>query len=90
MADAEYINALVTFGRQSKVNLQILQNQLAAMPAKIQAEDGRTIVSVSQPGQTVSWGSTMTLQDQFVALTQAVAQLTAQVSIYRRTTARYF
>jgi hypothetical protein len=90
MADSEYINALVTFGRANPINAQILQNDLAAIYAKIQNQDGRTIVSVSQPGQTVAWGSTMTLEDQFIALTQAVAMLTMNPTIFRRTTSRYF
>lgn len=90
MADSDYISALVAFGRLSKVNVQILQNDLARLYTKIQREDGRTLVSVSQPGQSLAWAQTMTLQDQFVALTQAVAALTNATTIFRRTTSRYF
>lgn len=90
MADSDYINALVTFGRLSPINLQILRNDLAGLYSKIQAQGGRTIISVTQPGQTVAWAATMTLEDQFIALTQAVAEITAKPTIFRRTTSRYF
>jgi hypothetical protein len=90
MADQDYVNALVNFGLLATGNVTILKADFAGLYAKIQVGSGRMVTSVTVPGQTVAWSQTMTLQEQFSALSQALNILAGTPTIIRRTTARYF
>ncbi len=90
MVDADYVNALVNFGRLSPDNIFVLEEDFACLYAKIKGQEGRSVTSVSVPGQTVSWSQPMTVQDQFSALSQALSILHGTPSVIHRTTARYF
>jgi hypothetical protein len=89
MADQEYVNSLVNFGRLTPSNVGQLEMAFACLGPKILRGDGRMVTSVTVPGETVVWGS-LTLQDQFNALSQALDILHGTPTIIRRTTARYF
>lgn len=88
MADADYIAALVSFGKLNPANIQTLKNDFSALYVKIRAGNGRSVSSVTIPGQTVSWAPGITLDDQFAALGEALRQLSG-TGIIRRTSARY-
>jgi hypothetical protein len=90
MVDQDYVNALINFGKLERDNVGILEDDFAGLYAKIRAQEGKQVVSVSVPGQTVSWAQSMTVQEQFSALSQALNILHGSITILRRTTARFF
>ena len=53
-------------------------------------EGGKTVSSVTIPGQTVAWKSGMTPQEQMLALLEAWNILAGNVTIVRRSTQRHF
>jgi hypothetical protein len=90
MANREYIDALVQFGRLTPSNVGQLEQDLICVRAKIRAQGGQQVASVTIPGQTTSWVTTMTLQEEMICLAQAISQLTNAVRIVRRTVNRNF
>ncbi len=90
MVDQDYVTALVDYGSMSSNNLQALQTDFAALYPLISAGRGREISSMTLPGQTISWSHSMTVQEQFTALSMAIKTLTGKPTVFRRTTARCF
>ena len=87
MADAEYVQALVQFGRLTPSNIGQLEQDFVCIRGKIREQGGQHVTSVAIPGQTTSWGQ-MTMQDEMTCLAQAIAQLNNTVRIVRRTVNR--
>lgn len=90
MADQEYVNALVQFGRLTPSNVGLLEQDFACLYGKIKLQEGKMVISVTVPGQTVAWSQTMTIQEQFYSLSQALDILHGKPTLIRRTTARYY
>jgi hypothetical protein len=68
-----------------------LLNQIATVNTQIVAQGGgKYVSSVSVPGQSVTFSADMSLFDQVSALLEAFSILSGNVSIVRRTTARYY
>lgn len=80
----QYANALTTYKGT-------LLAQIASVNTQIVAQGGgKYVSSVSVPGQSVTFSADMSLFDQVSALLEAYNILSGNVSIIRRTTARYF
>jgi hypothetical protein len=90
MADPEFVNAWVNWAALSPINLQSLKDKFQALGLQIQAGQGKNVVSVTVPGQTVSWGQSLTIEDFFATLSQVLNILNGTPTIMRRTTARFF
>ncbi len=90
MVDQDYVTALVDYGALSQDNLAELQDDRLALRALIRANRGKEVSSMTLPGQTISWSHSMTVQEQFTALSMAIKTLTGKPTVFRRTTARCF
>ena len=88
MANREYIDALVQFGRLNKSNIGILEQDFTALYFQIKEQGGQQVTSVTIPGQGTTWSQSMTLQDQMTCLAQAISQLNNAMRIIRRTVNR--
>lgn len=81
---SQYVAAMATY--QSG-----LLTQITSINAQIAAQGGGKYVSaVTVPGQSVTFSADMSLFDQASAVLEAYNILAGNVSIVRRTTARYY
>lgn len=90
MPDADFTAALVAWGRLSPFNVTRMTNDFAALYAKIQLGEGKQLVSVSVPGNSASWSTSLTVQENFSALSRALAILNNTSTVWRRTVNRNF
>ena len=97
MVDQEFVKSLIDgvilAGAPGSAPYQAALNQLiatqAGLLAKIQAGDGKQVVSVTS-GESVAWSAPMTLQDSLGAYTQAIMRLQGMFPVVRRTSARFW
>jgi len=97
MVDLEFVKSLkdgvLLAGAPGSTAYQAALNQLittqAALLAKINAGDGKQVVSVTS-GESAAWTAPMALHDSLGAYTRAIMELQGMFPIVRRTSARFW
>jgi hypothetical protein len=87
MVDDSYVSNLVVYGKSSPLRLQALQARVDVLFTAISLGNGQDMVGVTMPGNHISFSrSGNTIQDEFGAVTQALALINGQPNLIRNVT----